>query len=33
MGRILSSGWVRPMNHQLLCHADEHLSDVLLLAD
>jgi hypothetical protein len=33
MGRLLSSGLARPMGQQLLRDADEHLSDVLLLAD
>jgi len=33
MGHLLSSGLARPMGHQLLCDADEYLSDVLLLAD
>ena len=33
MGRLLSSRWARPVGQQLLCNADEHLSDVLLLAD
>jgi len=33
MGYLLSAGLAGPMVHQLLCDADEHLSDVLLLAD
>jgi len=33
MGDLLSAGLARPMGHQLLYDADEHLSDVLLLAD
>jgi hypothetical protein len=33
MGHLLSAGLARPMGHQLLRNADEHLSDVLLLAD
>jgi hypothetical protein len=33
MGHLLSAGLARPMDHQLLCDADEPLSNVLLLAD
>jgi len=33
MGQLLSLGLARPMGYQLLRDADEHLSDVLLLAD
>jgi hypothetical protein len=33
MGHRLSAGWARPLGQQLWCDADEHLSDVLLLAD
>jgi hypothetical protein len=33
MGHLLSAGLARPMGQQLLCDADEHLADVLLLAD
>jgi hypothetical protein len=33
MGHLLSAGLTRPVGHQLLCDADEHLSNVLLLAD
>jgi hypothetical protein len=33
MGHLLSAGLARPMGQQLLRDADEHLSDVLLLAD
>jgi hypothetical protein len=33
MGHLLSAGLARPMDQQLVCDADEHLSNVLLLAD
>jgi len=33
MDHLLSAGLARPMDHQLVCDADEHLSNVLLLAD
>jgi hypothetical protein len=33
MGQLLSLGLARPMGYQRLRDADEHLSDVLLLAD
>jgi hypothetical protein len=33
MGHLLSTGLARPMDYQLLGDADEHLSNVLLLAD